>query len=433
MSLVLRQMNPLEATLDLQLLPKNPINLAVDFSRDQGHWLVSISKSSLNAAVSFSRRHRRWFILGSVVAVGYGAYKVLTLPTVAKKTRRISRLLEALFLLASAMATSADSIVLISSDLNHFLLSDSDEVPKSLRQISKISASKEFLTSLSKATEALTKGVIKGVTTTITASTSSAAGVLADPKSKPFVDQLIDKIMTTSGTGFVSVVVGSFARNLVVAYYSVKTGNGIEGWVSAFASEKGKELIAHCIQVFVSSAVKVYLNKSLAMSTCDQIISSITHPKNEAKVKELIVSVCNGAVETLVKTSHNLMISNGSAKKAPEIKPESPVNEERQMTTSNSTDTDTESGSILAIPSNRMLMLDVTGRVTAEMVRSFLDFLLKKLSEGAKKGYGSIRDEVLDKGMEVVKYLSAKSMTIIAVCIALCMQLSIGTRLIAPS
>ncbi|KAJ4766835.1 Protein PHLOEM PROTEIN 2-LIKE A10 [Rhynchospora pubera] len=428
MALVRRQLSPLEASIDL--LPAGSINMAVDFSRHQGQWLVSVSKMSLDAAISFSRRHRRWFVFGGCVAVGYGAYKVLTLPAVARKAKRISKLLEALILLANAMSTSADSIVLISSDLNHFLLSDTDEVPKSLRQLSKISASKDFLNGLSKATEALTKGIIKGVTSTITsATTSSAVSVLTDPKSKPFLELLFEKVTTTAGAGFVSVVVGSFARNLVIAYYSVKGGQGIEGWVTAFCSDKGKELVAHCIQVFVSSAVKVYLNKSLASNTCDQIIASLTHPKNEGEVKDLIVSVCNGAVETLVKTSHKLIITSGSSIGNTSIKAE--ISQPGAPTASQQDGSNrTDSGSIMGVPSNRRLMLDVTGRVTAEMVKSFLDFLLKKISDGAKSGYGTVKDEVLEKGMEIMKYLSAKTMAIFALCIALCMQLSIGTRLL---
>lgn len=361
------------------------------------------------------------------MVAGYGAYKVLTLPVVARKAKRISKLVEALILLANAMSTSADSIILISSDLNHFLMSDTDEVPKSLRQLSKISASKDFLNGLSKATEALTKGVIKGVTSTITsATTSSAVSVLTDPNSKPFLEQLFEKITTTAGAGFVSVVVGSFARNLVIAYYSVKGGQGIEGWVSAFCSDKGKELVAHCIQVFVSSAVKVYLNKSLASNTCDQIIFSLTHPKNEGKVKDLIVTVCNGAVETLVKTSHKLIITSGNSMGNTSIKAE--ISQPGAPTVSQpDSNGSTNRGSIM---SNRRLMLDVTGRVTAEMVKSFLDFLLRKITDGAKSSYGTVKDEVLEKGMEIMKYLSAKTMAIVALCIALCMQLSIGTRLL---
>lgn len=366
-------------------------------------------------------------MFGGFVAVGYGAYKVLTLPTVAQKAKRISKLVEALILLANAMSTSADSIVLISSDLNRFLLSDTDEVPKSIRQLSKLSASKDFLNGLSKATEALTKGVIKGITSTITsATTSSAVSALTDPKSKPFLEQLFEKVTTSAGAGFVSVVVGSFARNLVIAYYSVKGGQGIEGWVSAFCSEKGKELVAHCIQVFVSSAVKVYLNKSLASNTCDQIIASLTHPKNEGKVKDLIVSLCNGAVETLVKTSHKLLITSGSSMGNTGIKAEISQSGAPPVSQSDA-NSGTNSGSIM---SNRRLMLDVTGRVTAEMVKSFLDFLLKKVTDGAKSGYGTVRNEVIEKGMEIMKYLSAKTMAIFALCIALCMQLSIGTRLL---
>ncbi|KAF3624661.1 hypothetical protein FXO38_30143 [Capsicum annuum] len=76
-----------------------------------------------------------------------------------------------------------------------------------------------------------------------------------------FIDKVMDRMMSTVWNGFVFVVVGNFARNLVMGFYS---NNGL------------------------------------------------TNLKNQVNVKDFLVSVCNGAIETPVKTSHQVMTASGS-------------------------------------------------------------------------------------------------------------------------
>ena len=88
--------------------------------------------------------------------------------------------------------------------------------------------------------------------------------------------------------------------------------------------------------------------------------------------------------------------------------------------------------STLAVPSNRRLVLDVTGRVTFETVRSFLDFLSWKLCDSARRGVKVAREEVVERAVEVVRYVSGKSMALFTICLTLCLQLCVGTRLLTP-
>ncbi|XP_072990197.1 protein PHLOEM PROTEIN 2-LIKE A10-like [Typha latifolia] len=359
----------------------------------------------MEAVVDLPRRRRRWLLLAAAAGIsGYGAYRLYHLPSVVRRRKKLVRLFHALIALVNAVSSSAEAVALVSSDLNRFLRSDSDEIPSSLVQISKISRSEEFLSSVSSVSQALTKGIVRGLVS------------VSDSQS----DRVLDKLFSPAGSGFVSVVVGSFAKNLVMAFDSeIDRTAGFPRWLDLMCSEKGKEVVGHSVQVFVSTAVAVYLERTISINACDEILSGITNPAHEAKVKDLLVSVCNGAVETLVKTSHQVMTTPNLGSPVPDLE----IVRREVSSRSNSS---------LAILSNRRLVLDVTGRVTSEMVKSFLDFLLWKLSSGAKRSIGVARDEVVEKGLEAVRYLSAKSMAIFTICLALCMHVSIGTRLLFP-
>ncbi|ONK74576.1 uncharacterized protein A4U43_C03F7910 [Asparagus officinalis] len=176
------------------------------------------------------------------------------------------------------------------------------------------------------------------------------------------------------------------------------------------------------------------------VNTYDELFAGITNPKHEVKVKELLVTVCNGAVETLIKTSHQVLMKpslNCSVNRV-ESKQKG-VDSAMEIDNRGSFDVKEQSSgwfdqvsSTLAIPSNRRFVLDVTGRVTFETVRSFLDFVLWKLYDGAKRGVHAVHEGVVERGFEVVRYISAKSMLIVTICLALCMRVMAGTRVLMP-
>ncbi|XP_009148772.1 protein PHLOEM PROTEIN 2-LIKE A10-like [Brassica rapa] len=150
--------------------------------------------------------------------------------------------------------------------------------------------------SLCNVSQALTIGVSRGYNSD-------------DDTGPSVVDRVIDKAL---GSGFISVVVGSFAKNLVLGLYSNE--NGVEcDWVSLLCDEKCREVLADCIQRFTSTAVSVYLDKTMDINAYDQIFQGLTNPKHQDSVKDVLVSVCNGALQTLVKTSHDVFTSRSSA------------------------------------------------------------------------------------------------------------------------
>lgn len=388
----------------------------------------------------------------------------------SKKRRTLVKLLKTLVSIADAVSDSAESIGIISRDLKLFLRSDSDEIPNSLKQVSKIARSEEFSASLVRVTEALTAGVLRGYK-------SESEKVDGSQTSYNFSDRVLDKVFSAAGSGFASVVVGSFARNLVLGFYSAdRTVEGLDssglgcdgssavpGWVNWVCGEKCRELIGDCIRLFVSTAVAVYLDKTMDINTYDEIFTGLTNPKHERKVKDMLVSVCNGAIETLVKTSHQVLAGSSSSSSSTSYSsPDSNKNKAivsrvddaisnttgvldgkmllPELSTEGASNEFKDGGgwvsrvsSTLAVPSNRRFVLDLTGRVTFETVRSFLDFLMWKLLDGLKWGTHVIHGEAVGRGLEIMRYIGAKSVVIVTICLALCLHVLVGTLALVPA
>lgn len=413
--------------------------------------------------IEFGRRKKKWVVLLAALGLsGYGAYSVYHLPSVARKRRRLLKLLGALVSVAEAVSDSAESISIVSKDLKEFLQSDSDQIPTSLKQLSKIARSDEVSNSLIRVTQALTVGMLRGYHKTNDGNEEASTG-LSLPES------VMDKLFTTAGSGFASVVVGSFARNLVLGFYSGgQTGgesdsntssnmdsfgsekNSVPEWMNLVCSDKCKDLIGDCIQVFVSTAIAVYLDKTMEVNTYDELFSGLTNPKHETKVREMFVSVCNGAVETLVKTSHQVL-TRPTFRENPLAIEEVPAStklvelDEEKETLSMGSEATSETGdkddggwvskvsSTLAVPNNRRLVLDVTGRVTFETVRSFLEFLLEKLYDGVRRCVNIVHESVVERGLDLVRYAAAKSSVIATICLSLCLHITGSTWLLMPA
>lgn len=406
----------------------------------------------------YTQKRRKWVILLAALGfTGYGVCKVYHSPSVVKKKKKLLKLLGALISIAEAVSDSAEAIGVVSKDLKEFVQSDSDKIPNSLRQISKIIRSEEFSESVVRVSSALTVGILRGYGS----ESRKDDGMSANSS---FLDQVLDKLFSTSGSGFASAVVGSFARNMVVAFYSdaepswgsnTKNSTSLDHndselnsapkWVNAICDEKFRELIGDCIQQFVSTAVAVYLDKMMNVNPYEELFSGLTNPKHERKLKDMLGSICNGGVETLIKTSNQVLTganSNSSYSysaiddfecrttfKPPSTDPKARKsfyeNEDRGWVNKMS--------STLAVPSNRKLVLDLTGRVTFETVRSFLEFLLEKLWDGMRSSLNVVHEKVVDRGLEVVRYARATSSAIVSIWFSLCLHMFGGVWILVPA
>ncbi|KAL5196724.1 hypothetical protein ABZP36_000236 [Zizania latifolia] len=360
------------------------------------------------AASCASRRRSRHLLVAAAAAAtaGYGLYRLYR-----HHRRRVA-----------AVLSLADAVSQVGSDLADFLRSDSDRVPCSLLQLSKLAASEPISSAAASLSESLASGALRAL------SNHRAQDSFQKPPN-PLTDRILDRLLSPAGTGFASAVVGSFARNLVLSCHTAPgepQGRAEPDWLVALCSDKGKEAAAELVRVFVSTAVAAYLDRTVSIRNSDQVLAGLTNPKHDAKVKDLVVSVCNGAVETFVRTTRQV------AKEASVTRIEAAAMVHEAQNSASSCVMQRVS-STLAVPSNRRFVLDVTGRVTAETVRSLLEFMAQRMSDGARKSIATARNEGAMRGLVVVKYMSAKSMAIFTICLALCMHISIGTRFLLPS
>lgn len=408
----------------------------------------------LRKGLDYTRRNRNWVVaLGALGVTGYGAYRAYCSPSMVRKRKRFLKLIGAFVSLAEMVSDSADVIGIVSKDLKEFISSDSDQIPRSLKQISKIAKSDEFSQSIVKVTSALTIGVVRGYQQETAVNVSGAAN-------SGLFDQVLDKLFTDAGSGFASVIVGSFAKNLVLALFSERkanaTGSDIEysvpGWVDVLCQDKCRELIGDCIQLFVSTAVAVYLDRTMNINTYNEIFSGLTNPKHETKMRDMLVAICSGAVGTLVKTSHQVLTSSDMDMDTTSkiysslplsFKAKKLLDEDENMYTGWTN----EASSTLAEARNKRFILDLTGRVTFLSVRSFLEFLLEKLYECVRKSIhivqeevktlrrsvDVIQEEVVDRSAEARRYVSGKSSTAVSVCLALCLHILNGPWILVPN
>ncbi|CAA0839707.1 Protein PHLOEM PROTEIN 2-LIKE A10 [Striga hermonthica] len=385
-----------------------------------------LGKKSLEQA----RRKRKWLaVMGALGFTVYGAYRFYNSPSVVQQRQKLTKLVNAFVSLAEMMSDSADAVGILSRDLKQFLGSESDQIPQSLKQVAKIARSDEFSESLTRFSRAATLGILRGFHHE---SLSSGEGTF------------LDKLFSEAGTGFASAVLGSFARNLVLALYlewenENKNGKSNPRWVEVACEDKCRQLIGDCVRSIVSTAVAVYLDRTAHINTYDEIFSGLTNPKHEARVKDMLVTLCNNAVETFIRTSKNASNANSPRYNTStysrfdfedglsgdeKLKLISTTLHARRLRERNS-----EGGwsrkmcSAMAVPVNRKFVLDVTGLVTFEAVRSFLEFLLCRVAECMRKSMGAVHEEVFDKGVEVVRYVGSRSSAVTALCLTLCLNI----------
>lgn len=400
----------------------------------------------LNEGLEFSQKRKLAVLLAAFGFTSYGVYRLCQSPGLVDKRNKLCNLLGALASIVEASSDSAETVGLVSRDLKQFLESDSDQIPKSLKQLSKIISSKEFSESMTNATQAMTVGFLNGY--------GSSSTEMSDVSS--FLDRVFDKLLTPAGSGFASAVVGSFAKNMVMALFSdgqnlknfasvgdnASEGIFTPGLVNVICSGKCKELMGDCVQMFISTAVAVYLEKTKDINTYDEILSGLTNPKHGKEAREMLLSVCNGAVETLVRSSYQVLTtSNSGSSYLGKFQGHGSFGGEAlsaEWKRDILYDEIESCGwlrkvlSTLAVPSYRKSIITMTLTITLETFQAFLELLLEKLYDRLKKSITAVRETLVDSGVQVVRYVSAKC-SVLTVCISFCLHIIDGVWVLVPA
>ncbi|CAD6214753.1 unnamed protein product [Miscanthus lutarioriparius] len=281
-------------------------------------------------------------------------------------------------------------------DLADFVRSGADEVPSSVKQLAKLRRLPEVSATVSTLSEAVTSGCFPGRGSSSSGPGSGGTVALSDR----LVRQALLRLRRSASRQRLPEL---RPPSRAFAFYAAPSPRGgvllllLPGDVGQRGCDwKVPKAISNWVEVFVGTAVREFIDKTIHINTYEQLFEGLTNPRHDAKVKELLVSVCNGAVETLVKTTHHALYN----------------------TNGNLDPSGSGSGNGVG-----------EGRVTFETVRSFLEFVLWKLQDGARKG----SDSFVDSGLRVVRYMSDKSMVIATICITLCLHVLNGTRLLVTA
>eukprot|EP00250_Pteridium_aquilinum_P004112 c14348_g1_i1 orf=316-2028(+) len=341
--------------------------------------------------------------------------------------------------------------------------------------------------------------------------------------SEGLLDRLFLKLFSEPGVGFASAVAGTLARSLVLAFFnaaqkqgssnkdlgsassangSLKTLESMEERTPSYAriidvmtTNSSRMLISECIQTFITTAVTVYIDKTKDVNFYDDMVAGITNPSHRDPMKDLLTSVCNSAIETLLKTSYGVMVAdkngqngmtNGRQQSQWGIQEHSPLCARGQLPSSmedyceeaNHTQTedltsDEQSDAqatfvansrvsigmfqgnktrgvqsfidgffkTLAIPSNRKLVVDVAGTMTSEAVRSFVDVVVSTASSHiGSKMHGSwdrVKSYVSDQQglqfQERSRSMAVKAFVLASICLAICLHMLTGFQILQNS
>lgn len=320
-------------------------------------------------------------------------------------------------------------------------------------------------------------------------------GVVPDKsrRGKPpgdLVDKLFSKLFSDTGIGFASAVTSTLARNLVLAFFdeissgkdygSTSSANGYMNMIDVISTAPCRMLIAECIQTFITTAVTVYIDKTKDVNFYNDMVAGITNPSHRDPMKDVLSSVCNGAIETLVKTSYGVMVAeNDGGNEITHIdKNQWDIQESSRLSSgqgqmpstteicieeasSEGCTHDEQSGAqafskasvsrlegnkprgvqcfidgvskTLAIPSNRKLVMDVAGTMTSEAVRSFVDAVVRATSNHISGSWDRVKSCIVDQqGLRMQKRsrdMAVKALVLASVCLAICLHVLTGFQI----
>lgn len=272
-----------------------------------------------------NRQLRKYLLAGGAVAlVGTLAYRAYQTDAYGRSKSYLSKLRAALQQYTDAVATGGDICATIMRDLRQFLQSDGDEVPSSLRQVSKLLQSEEFTSTASSTVAAIYEGVagermpfyapigvfhpsqsLVSFHSLFIFSRSFHSAARSQPgegqQDQPSaIDKILDALLSDRGHSLVSVAVSMGAKNLVSAYVEASSraaaanANGVpqadstDKTLSFLSTPEGQQLAVMAVAAFASNGMRVYMDKSLEVNFYEDLFTSLAKPQHLEAAKQCI-------------------------------------------------------------------------------------------------------------------------------------------------
>jgi len=228
-----------------------------------------------------------------------------------------------------AVASLSSSSALLAKDLHVFLLSDTTELPPSLRQLNRLLQSSEVQATLSCAAQALMRGVSQS----------------SDPHAQPVVDKVLEAILSDRGRSLVGMAMGIATKNatatlcdFIKAQLGQQDQQGAAAGASTIAavmrllsSEQGERLLSLLVTKSMKTAVATYMESTAGYNTYEDFLSSISKQDHRDAVSTImsrvtaafcqeVASAClRASTDTPTNYSNNNDINNASTSRVASV------------------------------------------------------------------------------------------------------------------
>lgn len=218
---------------------------------------------------------------GAAVAA-YLAYKAYT----SESARKLAKLQNTLANFGEAFGSLSASAALVANDLNTFLNSDAEDLPRSIKQLNKLLQSQDVQDTITTAATSVAKGVSHA--------TASTSGADAGPS---MLDKVLEAVLSDRGRSLVGMAVGLATKNITTTFCDYLerrqqqhmgdmdhmehgAGSGpspaFSAVISLLASDQGERIMSLLITKSIRTAVSTYVDATMSHNFYEDMMVSIS-------------------------------------------------------------------------------------------------------------------------------------------------------------
>jgi hypothetical protein len=216
--------------------------------------------------------------------LGYKAYR-------SESAANLARLGTTLRQYAAAAANLSGTASVLAADLQAFLASDADELPRSLRQLNKLLQSPELQATVTATATSLAQAV---QTSVVPAAGCGSSRGLDDSAAPSALQTVLDALLSDRGHSLVGMAVGLATKNATTAFcdflermqHALQPGisvaepsnnSSLGTLVNVLGSEQGERLVSLVITKSIRTAVHTYVDATTGYNVYQDMVASITN------------------------------------------------------------------------------------------------------------------------------------------------------------